>query len=102
MDEKSGNKRVPTDTDSGESSDQPQAAISSDTGTPLMVGSFDIDTAIQMHLVDCQQCRDFTMDARPMPNVRLSGGRKDGHCDAYWQLQWMRAEYEGKVNNIVA
>jgi hypothetical protein len=66
-----------------------------------MVGSFDIDTAIQMHLVDCVQCRDFTEHGRPVPNVRVAGNRADRHCDTYWQLQKMRADYEGAVNNIV-
>jgi hypothetical protein len=66
-------------------------------GLPLKVGSYDIDTAIQMHLVDCVQCRDVTEKGRPVPV-----GKKSGHCDAYWQLQIMRANYEGKVNNIVA
>lgn len=69
--------------------------------TPLAVGSFSIDDAIQMHLVDCRQCRDFAENGRPVPNVRPAGNRADKHCDAYWNLQLMRANYEGKVNNIV-
>jgi hypothetical protein len=67
-----------------------------------MVGSFSIDDAITMHLVDCEQCRTFTEKGRPVPNVRVAGNRADGHCGTYWQLQLMRATYEGKVNNIVA
>jgi len=64
---------------------------------PLYVGHIPIDTAIQMHLVDCVQCRDATEKSRP---VQL--GQKSGHCNQYWQLQLMRADYEGAVNNIVA
>lgn len=88
-------------TDSTESFETQPRPIESASGTPLVVGSFDIDTAIQMHLVDCQQCRDFTEHGRPVPNVRMAGNRADKHCDAYWQLQKMRADYEGAVNNIV-
>lgn len=64
---------------------------------PLMVGSFSIDDAIAMHLVDCDQCRESIINLRP-----LGIGQRSGHCNAYWQLQLMRAEYEGKVNNVVA
>jgi hypothetical protein len=69
---------------------------------PLVVGSFSIDDAIAMHLVDCAQCRSFTEHARPVPNIPRIGGQRDGHCTDYWQLQLMRANYEGARNNIVA
>ena len=64
---------------------------------PLVVGSFSIDDAIAMHLVDCDQCRRAIETLRP-----VGMGQKSGHCDAYWQLQLMRASYEGARNNIVA
>jgi hypothetical protein len=63
---------------------------------PLHVGSFSIDDAIQMHLVDCSQCA-AAINGKP-----VAIGQKSGHCDTYWQLQLIRAEYEGKQNNIVA
>lgn len=65
--------------------------------SPLYIGSMTVDDAIQMHLVDCDQCREATERARP---IRL--GESSGHCDGYWQLQLMRANHEGHVNNIVA
>jgi len=64
---------------------------------PLYVGSMTVDDAIQMHLVDCDQCREATNRAGP---IRL--GQHSGHCEGYWQLQLMRANHEGAVNNIVA
>lgn len=66
-------------------------------GVPLRVGSFSIDDAIAMHIVDCQQCHDAIVNLRP-----VGLGMKSGHCDAYWQMQLMRADYEGKVNGITA
>lgn len=69
---------------------------------PLKVGSSDIDDAIQMHLVDCDQCRYVTENGRPVPNIPRIGAGQDGHCGDYWQLQLMRAKYEGAANNIVA
>jgi hypothetical protein len=62
-----------------------------------MIGSFSIDDAIAMHLVDCDQCRHAIEDLRP-----VGLGQKSGLCDAYWNLQKIRADYEGRVNNIVA
>jgi hypothetical protein len=62
-----------------------------------MVGSFSIDDAIAMHLVDCNKCRRAIEHLRP-----VSIGQKSGHCDQYWHLQKMRADYEGMVNNVVA
>lgn len=65
---------------------------------PLITDSgITIDDAINMHLVDCAQCRDAT--ERRLP-VKL--GQKSGHCEVYWQMQLNRADYEGKINNIVA
>lgn len=64
---------------------------------PLYVGHITIDDAIQMHLVDCDQCRETTEQARP-----VGLGRRSGHCDGYRHLQMMRANHEGKINNIVA
>jgi hypothetical protein len=64
---------------------------------PLKVGSSDIDEVIRQHLIDCDQCRETTENSRP---VKL--GQWSGHCGTYWQLQLDRADYEGKVNNIVA
>jgi hypothetical protein len=55
-----------------------------------------IDDMIGMHLVDCDQCRKATL-GKP-----VGIGQPSGHCGTYWQLQLMRAKYEGSVNNIVA
>lgn len=66
-------------------------------GKPLYLGTYTVDDAISMHLISCSQCRDFIERGRP---VGLGG--KSGHCGTYWQLQLMRADYEGKVNNITA
>jgi hypothetical protein len=64
-----------------------------------VLGSSDmsIDDQIAMHLVDCSQCRESVQKLKPR-----GLGQKSGHCDVYWQLQLMRARYEGEVNNIVA
>lgn len=61
----------------------------------LAGSSFSLDDAISMHLVDCDQCRSAAL-AGP---VKL--GEKSRHCTTYFELQLMRAEYEGQVNNIV-
>lgn len=63
---------------------------------PLEIGGMTIDDIISMHLTDCNQCAD----AQKSGPVRL--GQKSGHCSEYWHLQWNRAEYEGRVNNVVA
>jgi len=64
-----------------------------------LLGSSDmsIDDQIAMHLVDCDQCRESIQHLRP-----IGLGQKSGHCETYWELQLMRARYEGAVNNIVA
>lgn len=64
-----------------------------------LLGSSEItlDDVIAIHLIDCSQCRETSEHARP-----VALGEKSGHCDAYWQLQLMRADYEGRANNIVA
>jgi hypothetical protein len=67
------------------------------TEQPLYVGHVTIDDAIQMHLVDCDQCRSAAERNRP---VGLGG--KSRQCSEYWHLQMLRADYEGSVNNIVA
>jgi hypothetical protein len=67
------------------------------TEQPLFIGNMTIDEAIQMHLVDCDQCREATERSRP---VRL--GEHSGHCGQYWQLHLLRARHEGKINNVVA
>jgi hypothetical protein len=64
---------------------------------PLVVGGMTVDDAISAHLLECVTCRDVTEHAKP---VRL--GQKSGHCSTYWHLQLLRANYEGKINNIVA
>jgi hypothetical protein len=56
-----------------------------------------LDEAIAWHLVDCDQCRKVAEIARP-----VGLGMKSGHCDTYWALQLLRANFEGTVNNIVA
>lgn len=64
---------------------------------PLRIGSYEVDDAIGMHLIDCVQCRDAIERGKP-----VAIGQKSGHCDAYWELQLMRAHYEGARNNVVA
>lgn len=69
---------------------------------PLYIGGFTIDDMITLHLLNCDQCREAaSKDLRKRGHPpRL--GEKSGHCDTYWQLQLDRANYEGKINNIVA
>lgn len=97
MDEKSGAHSVPIITGPNESSEMRHWPTDIAGEMRLMVGSseFSIDDAIQMHLVDCDQCRNATTHGRPVPP-----GRKSGHCNQYWELQLARAKYEGIVNNI--
>lgn len=65
---------------------------------PLYIGGhIPIDAAIQMHLVDCDRCRYAYERQTPR---RL--GQKTGLCDEYLHLQLLKAEYEGKINNVVA
>lgn len=68
-------------------------------GATILVGSseFLIDDAIQMHLVDCEQCRHATEHMKPK-----AVGQKTGLCDVYLHLQILRAQYEGRTNNIVS
>lgn len=63
----------------------------------LYVGHVPIDTAIEMHLVDCDQCRYAYERMSPRQL-----GQKTGLCDEYLHLQMLKADYEGVVNNIVA
>ena len=77
-------------------------SISSITGegdnARRLLGSSDVTFGelIQMHLVDCEQCRYAIM----APPVAI--GQRSRHCSAYWDLQLLQAKYEGSVNNIVA
>lgn len=64
---------------------------------PLYVGHITIDDAIAMHLVDCDRCRKAYESGRPK---RL--GESTGLCNEYLHLQMLRADYEGKINNVVA
>lgn len=64
---------------------------------PLYYGHITIDDAIAMHLVDCDRCRKAYESRQP---ARL--GQKTGLCDEYLHLQMLRANYEGKINNVVA
>lgn len=64
---------------------------------PLYIGGLSIDDLIAMHLVNCDQCREA-----PFRDKKRRLGEKSSHCDTYWQLQLDRADYEGRVNNIVA
>ncbi len=69
----------------------------SNARTLIGFSEMSIDDMIQMHLVDCAQCLEAPVKTGP-----VGMGQKSGLCDAYWQLQLMRANVEGKVNNIVA
>jgi hypothetical protein len=93
----SGNNSVPSPTNGEQSSRLVLPTGEAVESVPLAVGSFSIDDAIQMHLVDCIQCRKVTESGKP-----VAIGQKSGHCDTYWQLQLMRAQHEGSRNNIVA
>jgi hypothetical protein len=64
---------------------------------PLFIGGVAIDDLIAMHLTDCDTCRAATEKGRPK---RL--GNKTALCTEYLHLQLLRAQYEGKANNIVA
>jgi hypothetical protein len=71
---------------------------------PLYLGGVTIDDLIKLHLLNCDQCIEATRKSGP---ARLGGtgdrlGQKTGLCDTYLQLQLDRANYEGKINNIVA
>lgn len=63
----------------------------------LYVGHVSVDDAIAMHLVDCDQCR-FAYERQSPRQL----GQKTGLCDEYLHLQVMRANFEGKINNVVA
>lgn len=65
----------------------------------LSLGSSDVslDEMIQMHLVDCDQCRHAVINDRPK-----GIGQRSTHCNTYWELHLMRAKAEGAANNIVA
>lgn len=97
MDKGSGNNSASEPANSDESSSGISSITSEAAGVSLKVGSFEIDDAIAMHLVDCDQCRKAIATLRP-----VGIGQKSGHCGDYWQLQLMRADYEGKQNNVVA
>jgi len=62
-----------------------------------MIGGISIDDIIVMHLEQCDNCRMATEHLLPK-----GLGQRTGLCDTYLHLQIMRADYEGKVNNIVA
>lgn len=64
---------------------------------PLQVDGIPVDEAIRIHLIECDQCREATERARP---VKI--GQHSRHCAGYWHLQLMRANHEGKINNVVA
>jgi hypothetical protein len=93
----SGNNSAPSPKNGEQSSKLVLGTGETVVSAKLQVSGYDIDDAIGMHLVDCSQCRAAT--ERGMP---VAIGQKSGHCDAYWQLQLMRADYEGQRNNVVA
>jgi hypothetical protein len=64
---------------------------------PLVIGGKTVDQLIEEHLVTCDQCRNATRHGAPRHL-----GNRSAHCGTYWQLQLDRANYEGKVNNVVA
>ena len=99
MAEKSGGRNAAQPENTNESGNSGSSTIRTAGGVPLLVGSssVSIDDAIAMHLVDCDQCRKAIQTLTPVPI-----GGKSGHCATYWDMQLMRARYEGEVNNIVA
>jgi hypothetical protein len=64
---------------------------------PLIIGGRPVDELIAEHLSECVQCREATERSKPR-----GLGQHSGHCGTYWQLQLSRAQYEGKINNVVA
>lgn len=64
---------------------------------PLFIGGVAIDDLIAIHLIDCDTCRAATEKGKP-----TGLGQKTALCTEYLHLQLMRANYEGKANNIVA
>jgi hypothetical protein len=92
----SGSNSADSAANSNPSSNGGKFNSANDARTLTGFSDVSIDDMIGMHLVDCSQCRDAI---RRGP---VAIGQKSGHCDAYWQLQLMRAKYEGSVNNIVA
>jgi len=71
---------------------------------PLYIGGMTIDDLIALHLLNCDQCIEAARRSGPK---RLGGtgdrlGQKTNLCDTYLQLQLDRANYEGRVNNVVA
>lgn len=91
----SGNKHVPSPENRNGSRNPVSEPITTGAIVEMGGASFSIDDAIQMHLVDCDQCREAT-SARP-----VAIGQKSKHCDTYWHLQMQRANFEGRVNNVV-
>jgi hypothetical protein len=75
----------------------PQPTPSGDKANSLQIDGMALNDAIAMHLLSCTQCREAIEHLRPVPL-----GGKSGHCSDYWQLQLMRAQWEGNQNNIVA
>lgn len=67
-----------------------------DVSSLLGYSEVTFDVLINMHLIDCDQCRKASLSAP------VGLGQKPKMCDAYWQLQLLRAQEEGRVNNIVA
>lgn len=94
-----GDKNAEPPTNSPPSSNTDSHIIVPGDDVPKLLGSSDItlDETIQMHLTDCWQCRSAIVNDRPR-----AIGQRSGHCDIYWGLQLLRAQFEGSVNNIVA
>lgn len=93
----SGSNSVSSRENSKESWTGNRDDFQNNAGTLIGSGEVSIDDMIAMHLIDCDQCRESIQQLRPR-----GLGQKSGHCGTYWQLQLMRAQYEGEVNNIVA
>ena len=99
MENESGGKRarLPESGFPSLNSDSPITGEGDNVKHLLGYSEVSFDDVIAMHLVDCDQCRDAIRNLRP-----VALGQKSGHCDTYWELQLMRAKFEGSVNNIVA
>lgn len=58
-----------------------------------------LSDVLASHLTGCEQCQG-TLKRKPVAN--LAGAGVDQHCEVYWTLILEHAEWEGRVNNVVA
>lgn len=54
------------------------------------------------HLTGCEQCKQASEQARPVPNLNPFGQMTTKLCPEWFKIIAEYAKQEGKVNNIVA